>query len=206
MKNSNIKHSNIKHSIIKNTKVNNMKNKGFTLIELVIVMVMLGTLAVTVAPRFLDISADANESVIQGVKGAINTSKTLINTQAILDGVQKDAVGAKVRVDSGQEVTLNFGYPTADSGGLLTALDITVGDENALPAGGNDFGYVIDSSGTIGSIYIFTGTTPPTPNATNNDDSICAVQYTEASSAPDEDDTSITIYTAASVEAHLGGC
>jgi MSHA pilin protein MshA len=195
----------IKHSTIKNTKVNNMKNKGFTLIELVIVMVMLGTLAVTVAPRFLDISADANESVIQGVKGAINTSKTLINTQAILDGIQNDAKSETntVRVDSGQEVTLNFGYPTADSGGLLTALDITVGDEDALPAGGNDFGYVIDSSGAIGSIYIFTGTTPPTPD-TNNDTAICAVQYTEASSAPDVD--GVTIYTAASVEAHLGGC
>ncbi len=45
--------------------------KGFTLIELVVVIVILGILAVTAAPRFLNIQGDARAAVIEGVRGAV---------------------------------------------------------------------------------------------------------------------------------------
>lgn len=49
-----------------------MKRKsGFTLIELVVVIVILGILAVTAAPRFLNIQDDAREARLEGMKGAI---------------------------------------------------------------------------------------------------------------------------------------
>jgi len=43
------------------------QQKGFTLIELIIVIIILGILAVTAAPKFLDISSDANTSALQGL-------------------------------------------------------------------------------------------------------------------------------------------
>ncbi|TOK93634.1 MSHA biogenesis protein MshA, partial [Vibrio parahaemolyticus] len=47
------------------------KQTGFTLIELVVVIVILGILAVTAAPRFLNLQNDAREARLEGMKGAI---------------------------------------------------------------------------------------------------------------------------------------
>ena len=49
-----------------------MRNqKGFTLIELIIVIVVLGILAVTAAPQFVDFSTDAKSSAVKGLKGSL---------------------------------------------------------------------------------------------------------------------------------------
>ena len=63
-----------------------MKTKGFTLIELVIVIVILGILAVTAAPRFLDTSLDAKASVVIATGTSFEAMIKLVNRKAIVLG------------------------------------------------------------------------------------------------------------------------
>lgn len=62
------------------------KNRGFTLIELVVVIVILGILAVTAAPKFLNLQTDAHKSLMQGVYGSFNTALDLYHTQWLVEG------------------------------------------------------------------------------------------------------------------------
>jgi MSHA pilin protein MshA len=48
--------------------------KGFTLIELVLIIVILGILAIIAIPRFVDISAEANTAALQGVVGGMSSA------------------------------------------------------------------------------------------------------------------------------------
>ena len=86
------------------------QQKGFTLIELVVVIVILGILAATAAPKFIDLTSDARESVMEGVQGSINSAVNLVHAKAIVEG-ETGATG--VVTVGGTVYALVHGYPSA---------------------------------------------------------------------------------------------
>lgn len=83
---------------------------GFTLIEMVVVIVILGILAVTAAPRFLNLQDDARRSALQGLKGAIDGAAGIVYGKAAIKGLEADD-NSNNKVD---KIKVKFGYPIAD--------------------------------------------------------------------------------------------
>lgn len=82
------------------------KQSGFTLIELVIVVVILGFLAVTAIPKFLDLTDQAKEANIEGMAGGFATAVSLVRAQWEAEGRPQNTSSQNVVSYDGTELLL----------------------------------------------------------------------------------------------------
>ena len=141
--------------------------KGFTLIELVVVIVILGILAATAAPKFIDLTGDAKGAVIKGVQGSVNSAINMVHAKALVNNQTGEEGEVTI---SGQVYALAYGYPTRAGKGT--------------PAGTANNGWGIDKlieleSGTDITYDNTTGDFEHKEGATADN---CKVTYTDASS------------------------
>lgn len=137
------------------------KNNGFTLIELIIVIVILGILAVVAAPKFIDISSDAKVAVLNSLSGQFKSTINLVQAKARVKGLRTSATNPG-GVQSDYIVDFGFGSVEIDfrnlcpesqgeGGDQLEMLDFLEISEDFETRVNNQYtlvGYIVPSSGT----------------------------------------------------------
>ena len=100
--------------------------KGFTLVELVVVIVILGILAATALPRFVDLTSDARRSAVNGMAGGLRSAVALVQARYMATG---NMTATSVTVVGGGTVTVNAGtgIPVGTAAGIGAALQSTDG-------------------------------------------------------------------------------
>ncbi|WP_404368097.1 type IV pilin protein [Marinobacter sp.] len=144
------------------------KQKGFTLIELVMVIVILGILAAFALPRFADLGGEARAASLQGAAGAAKSASSIVHSAWL-------ATGRTAPVDlEGVDITVSAeGYPTADADGIMAAAQLT--DDYTLTGttvtpNGFDATSDADGDSTAGECsFTYTASTGRVTNITTDD-------------------------------------
>lgn len=142
----------------------NVRNKGFTLIELVVVIVILGILAATALPRFVNLTKDARIASVNGVAGGLRSAVAVSIARYMATG-NLTATSITMADSTTVDVNANTGIPTGTATGIGNAMQSTdgysvvyaTGTGTFQPANGGSATCQASYNGTTGAVSVATG-------------------------------------------------
>lgn len=156
-------------------------SKGFTLIELVVVIIILGILGAVALPKLINIQGDARAAVMRNVMGSMRAANALVYSKASVLG-QTGATGTLTAAQLG--ITFNV-FPGSGGGNLALVF--------GYPANTTQLARVLDVNATVNGDVIVAS--PAIQHRKASTPANCQVTYTppaNANASPTYVDTLVT--------------
>lgn len=132
------------------------RQSGFTLIELVIVIVVLGILAALAVPRFISLQREARIAVIDSLFNSVRSGSNLVYAKSAAVG-QSDMASGSVDIDGpgpGGAIATVFGYPAATAAAMGLLFDNLSPRYNLVATSATTLRMDIDGITTCAVTYI----------------------------------------------------